>query len=95
MVMDLIFETVVSIIKDKEERGQCDKYLTGYIDNMSVQMNSGKKRLIFSAHTVNVSLSILLRNKNSYDDLRESGMLCLPHPSILKNRKRYEGDSQW
>ena len=51
---------------------------------MVMQLNSGKKRLGFSAHTANIVLSLLLRNKKSYDDLRYSGLLRLPHPSTLK-----------
>ena len=30
-------------------------------------------------------VSLYLCNKKSYDNLRESGLLCLPHPNTLKN----------
>ena len=52
---------------------------------MSNQLNGKKKQCRFSAHTVNISLSLYLRSKQVYDNLRDSSLLILSHPNILNN----------
>ena len=40
----------------------------------------------FSAHTINIALSLFLRSKRGYEDLRASGLICLPSPQALSKR---------
>ena len=59
-------------------------YLTKNLGTMATKLNSKKTKVQFSSHTINVAMSLLLRGKKSYDDLRDLGLLCLPQPSALK-----------
>ena len=66
-----------------EERRKCAGYITECIRNMSLHLNEKSKRCRYSPHIINVSIAMYLRSKKTYDDVRESGLIQLPHPSTL------------
>ena len=66
-----------------EERRKCAGYITECIRNMSLHLNEKSKRCRYSPHIINVSMAMYLRSKKTYDDVRESGLMQLPHPRTL------------
>ena len=55
------------------------------IKNMSLQLNGNQKAVRYSPYIINIAMALFLRNRKSYDDLRASGLLCLPSPRSLSN----------
>ena len=78
--LDVLHASTEGCVKD---RYSCAVYISETIENMYHQLNGKKTLCRFSAHTVDISISIYLYSKKSYN-LRESGLLCLPHTSTLK-----------
>ena len=67
-----------------EDRHSCADYFSETIENMYHQLNGKKTLCRFLAHKINISMSLYLCRKRLYDNLIESGLLCLPHPNTLK-----------
>ena len=83
MVMELQLEDNKSLAESRDNRVRCAEYLSEIIQNMLTQLNGNDNNMRYSAHTINVPLSLYLRNKKSYSDLRDSGLLVLHHPRLL------------
>ena len=79
--LDVVHDSTEGCVKD---RHSCTEYRSETIEKISHQLNGKKPLCRCSAHTVNISMSLYLRSKKLYEDLRESGLLCLSHPSTLK-----------
>ena len=86
--MELHLDIDTSDSKSRQERIICAKYITETVDNMPTSIKT-KRQVKYSAHTINVAMSLFLRNKKSYDALRKSGLLCLQHPTTLKKITKY------
>ena len=67
------------------EINQCVNVLMEQIKNMSLQLNGNQKAVRYSPYIINIAMALFLRNRKSYDDLRASGLLCLPSPRTLSN----------
>ena len=88
MFMELELETSDSIEDTKEERIKCATYLAESIRNMLNQINNQSKSNTYSAHVINVCMSLFMTSKSGYNMLRESGLLSLPHQSTLSDIKQ-------
>ena len=86
LVLELNLGTKNNTDNNIEERKECTKYLCENIENMKHKLKGQGGLVRYSAHTVNIALSLFLRNKRGYDDLRSSGLLCLPSPQILSRK---------
>ena len=73
----------------KEKRLKCAEYLSKTIHNMTLYFDNKGKQCRYSAHIVNLSLSLYLRNKNNCGHLRGTRLMNRPHPSTLKNITRH------
>ena len=84
-------------IKPVMKRAICAKYLTESLQNMCATIENRKINVRYSARTINVDMSLYMRSKKSYDNLRSSGLIYMPYPSTLKKVTKYlkiypEGD---
>ena len=71
---------------DDNEREECAEYLCENIVNMKKKLDGNPQGVRFSAHTINIAMSLYLRSKKGYDDMRDSGLLCLPSPQLLNKK---------
>ena len=78
-----------------EEKKECASILYDSLNNMSLKLQKKDKCCRYSPYVINVTMSLFLRNKKAYDDIRSSGLLCLPSPrklnEISSNLKVYPG----
>ena len=84
MLLSLVFENDGEKISTIEEKQYTD-YIVESIMNMRIKMKEGDKRCRYSPHIINTAMSLFLRNCKLYDELRLSGLLCLPHPRHLRS----------
>ena len=66
------------------EQDEYSDYIVESITNMGTKLKIGAKQCRFSPHVINTAMSLYLRNRKSYDELRHSGLLCLPDPRHLR-----------
>lgn len=59
-------------------------YILESISKIKATLNTGTKQYRFSIHVISTSLSLYLYNRQSYDKLRNSGLLSLTDPRHLK-----------
>ena len=85
MMMNLKISGTDGAAINSEERIKCAEYLTETVNNMTLHFNEKSKRCRYSPHIINLSLSLYLQNKTSYDHIRRSGIVNLPHPNTLKS----------
>ena len=64
----------------------CGEHTTDNIENMSNMLDSDDKQYHYLAHVINTAMSLFLRSKKSYDELKKYGLVCLLHPSSLKKK---------
>ena len=64
-------------------RSDCATHIYESIQNMKRKLCGKFSSVRFSTHTINVAMSLFLRSKKGYDDIRISGLLCLPSPRLL------------
>ena len=84
LMMDLELKDEYGVEVQREERTKCSQYLSETITNMTLHFNDKSKRQRYSSHMINLSLVLYLRNKSSYDTIRSSGFMNLPHPNTVK-----------
>ena len=53
---------------------------------MQKKLEGESHQVRHSAYTINISLSLFLRSKRGYDDLRVYGLICLPSPRLLASK---------
>ena len=85
-MLDLDLGVDNDISQNKKEREECASYICDSIENMRKKLEGKSSRVRHSAHTINISLSLFLRSKRGYDDLRSSGLICLPSPRLLASK---------
>ena len=72
---------------EKASTFECQEY-TNYvcegISNMQFKLTRRETQCRFAPHIVNTAMSLYLRSRKSYDELRSSGLLCLPDPRHLR-----------
>ena len=51
--------------------------------NIETKLKEGNRRCNFSPRIINTSMLLFLRNRKLYDELRLSGLLCMPDPRHL------------
>ena len=56
-----------------------------YMSNMSLKLNNKSTQCIFSADIVNISMSLYMRNKAAYSELRSCNLVPIPHQDMIKN----------
>ena len=84
-MMDLQLQGPNGLDVNREERVKYSEYLTETIRNMALHVNEQSNRCRYSPHIINISLSLYLRSKKSYRELRESRLLKLPSPTTMKS----------
>ena len=75
-----------NIPSNNEECDECVSYLCDSIYNMRHEPNGNTKCVRFSVHTIHFAISLFLRSKQGYDDLRASGLICLPLSQIISKK---------
>ena len=86
MFLELELGTNNETSSNIDERNECVSYIYENIQNMKNKLDGKHGSNIFSAHTINIVLSLFLRSKRGYEDLRASGLICLPSPQALSKR---------
>ena len=66
------------------EEEEYTNYVCEGIANMKRKLMKGGKCCRFSPHIINTAMSLYLRNRKSYEELKYSGLLCLPDPRHLR-----------
>ena len=84
MMMQLQFEENSGDPIDYDDKKKCAIHITECIRNMSLHLNDKTSRCRYSSHLINISMSVYLKSKSSYDTLRQSGIIQLPHPKVLQ-----------
>ena len=79
----LQFDNAVDKSSQVEEQEYINYVYEG-ISQMRKKLMKQDTQLRFSAHIINTAMSLYLRNRKSYDELRMSGLLCLPDPRHLR-----------
>ena len=51
---------------------------------MRMKLLKGGKCVRFSPHIINTAMSLYLRSRKCYEELNQSGLLCLPYPRHLR-----------
>ena len=85
MMMSLNISGTDSVAINSEEIIKCVEYLTETVNSMTLHFNEKSKRCRYSSRIINLSFSLYSQNKISYDHIRRSGIVNLPHPITLKN----------
>ena len=67
-----------------EQDDYCN-YVLESINNMGKKLARQDSQCRYSPHVINTAMSLFLRNRNSYDELRNSGLLALPCPRVLRS----------
>ena len=62
-------------------------YLTDSITNLSLKLNGKGTQCRYSNHAINLSMSLFLKNKAMYKELRETNSMSLPSPDILYKKQ--------
>ena len=75
LVLDLDLWVNNDTSQNKKEREECATYINESLDNMQKKLVGENLRVRHSAHTINISLSLFLRSKHGYDDLRSYGLI--------------------
>lgn len=69
--------------------------MTETVSDLSTQTNNLSKTCQYSPHMTNRALSFF-RNKSCYNEVYQSGLICLPYPRALsyitRNVQRKEGE---
>ena len=86
MFLELELGTNDKTSSNIDERNKCVSYISENIQNMKNKLDGKHGSNRFSAHTINIALSLFLRSKRGYEDLRASGLICLPSPQALSKR---------
>ena len=86
LVLDLDLGVDNDASQNQKEREECASYICDSIENMRKKLEVKSLQVRHSAHTINISLSLFLRSKRGYDDLRSSGLICLPFPRLLASK---------
>ena len=71
---------------DQNEREECEVYISENIINMKKNLDGNPEGIRFSAHTINIVMSLFLRSKKGYDNMRDSGLLTLSSPQLLSRK---------
>ena len=66
------------------EQDEYIDYIMETITNMGLKLKTHHKQCRFSPHVINTAMSLYLRSRKSYEELRNSGLLCLPDPRHLR-----------
>ena len=80
-LLRLLVEEKISTRTDDgitSEIKQCANYIFESIEGFSKKLNGDKDGYRYSPHVINVAMTLFLRSKTSYDELRSSGLLNLP-----------------
>ena len=83
MMLELQLEDEDGKTVNKEERVKCATYLGETVRNMALHFNDKSKTTRYSSHIINLSVTLFLRNRSSYNAMRESGMIKLPHQNTI------------
>ena len=68
----------------KEEHKQFVSFMMEYMNNMSLKLKDKSTQCRFSPEIVNISMSLYMRNKAAYSELRSCNIVPLPHQDKLK-----------
>ena len=87
LMMTLDLDDLGKESTEHNEREECAAYISENIINMKKKLDGNSQGIRFSAHTINIAMSLYLRSKKGYDDMRDSGLLCLPSPQLLSGKQ--------
>ena len=70
-----------------EDREKLVSYLTESIENLALQLNDKDRQCRYSSHVINMSMSLYLKNKSMYEEIRDSKGMSLPSRNILHQKQ--------
>ena len=70
-----------------EDTDKLVSYLTESIENLALQLNDKDRQCRYSSHAINMSMSLFLKNKSMYEEIRDSKGLSLPSRNTLMEKQ--------
>ena len=81
--MELQLEDEDGVKVNNEERVKCATYLGETVRNMALHFNNKLMNTRYSSHIINLSVTLFLRSRSTYQAMRDSGVLKLHHPNTI------------
>ena len=70
-----------------DDRDKLVTYISGSISNLSLQINGQGTQCRYYSHAINLSMSLFLKNKAMYKEIRETNSMSLPSPNVLYTKQ--------
>ena len=70
-----------------DDRERLAQYISESISNLMKQINGNESQTRYSSHAINLSMSLFLKNKSMYDELRDKKLMSLPSPRMLYKKQ--------
>ena len=86
LVLDLDLNDQKGSSSNEKERSDCVNHICESLKNMKHNLDGNNGAIRYSSCAMNIALSLYLKSKQGYDDLRASGLVCLPSPQKLNDR---------